>query len=72
MERSQCTSFANVLDAKSAALGFADRRVLVPAAQSATPVTRIGRTESAPGIRLVNGRGESVSGHFPSFDHFKS
>ncbi len=51
----------------------ADRhRVAQAAAQSATPVTRIGRTEATPGIRLVNGRGESVSGHFPSFDHFKS
>ena len=51
----------------------ADRhRVAQAAAQSATPVTRIGRTEATPGIRLVDGRGESVSGHFPSFDHFKS
>ena len=47
-------------------------RVAQAAQQSATPVTRIGRVEAAPGIRLVNGHGESVSGHFPSFDHFKS
>ena len=50
---------------------YADR-VAQAAQQSATPVTRIGRIEAAPGIRLVNGHGESVSGNFPSFDHFQS
>jgi thiamine-monophosphate kinase len=47
-------------------------RIAQAAAQSATPVTRLGSIEAAPGIRLVNGRGDSVSGHFPSFDHFKT
>ena len=51
----------------------ADRdRVAEASRQSDTPVTRIGGIEAVPGIRLVNGRGESVSGNFPSFDHFKS
>ena len=52
---------------------LADRdRVAQAAAQSATSVTRVGTIEAAPGIRLVDGHGRSVSGHFPSFDHFKS
>lgn len=41
------------------------------AQQCATPVTRVGRIEAAPGIRLVNNRGDNVSGHFASFDHFR-
>ena len=50
----------------------ADRNRVAQAAQeSATPVTRIGHIEAAPGIRLVDGRGHSVDGHFPSFDHFQ-
>jgi thiamine-monophosphate kinase len=40
------------------------------AAQTATRVTRVGRIEAAPGIRLVNAQGEPVTGNFPSFDHF--
>ena len=52
---------------------LADRaRVAQAAAQAATPVTRVGAIEAAPGIRLVDSRGNSVNGHFPSFDHFKS
>ena len=39
---------------------------------SRVPVTRIGRIEVAPGVRLVDGRGEAVSQTFGSFDHFKS
>ena len=51
----------------------ADRDGVAQAAtQSATPVTRVGVIEAAPGIRLVDGHGNRVSGHFPSFDHFKS
>jgi thiamine-monophosphate kinase len=37
---------------------------------SATPVTRIGQIESAPGLRLVDGHGAPVSNTFASFDHF--
>ncbi len=47
-------------------------RIAQAAQQAATPITRIGRIEATPGIRLVNGRGERVHGHFPSFDHFQS
>ncbi len=46
-------------------------RVALAAAQSATPVARVGRIEPVPGIRLVNSRGDSVDGNFPSFDHFQ-
>ncbi len=34
------------------------------------PVTRIGRIESAPGLRLVDGAGAAVANTFASFDHF--
>lgn len=37
---------------------------------SATPVTRIGRLEGQPGLRLVDGRGAPVHNGFASFDHF--
>ena len=37
---------------------------------SATRVTRIGSVEAAPGLRLVDGRGQAVRGQFPAFDHF--
>jgi thiamine-monophosphate kinase len=37
---------------------------------SATPVTRIGQIESAPGLRLVDGHGAPVANTFASFDHF--
>ena len=44
--------------------------VLAAAAASQTPVTRIGTIQSELGLRLVDGRGQSVDGHFSSFDHF--
>ncbi len=44
--------------------------VMKAGVQSATPVTRIGRIEAKPGIRLVDAQGASVAGHYPSFDHF--
>ena len=40
------------------------------AAASATPVTRLGRIEAAPGLRLVNAAGDTISPQFQSFDHF--
>ena len=48
------------------------RRTAVEAASttSQTPVTRIGKIEQAPGLRLVNAHGQVVAGVFPSFDHF--
>jgi len=44
--------------------------VLAAARASATPVTCIGRIETAPGLRLVDAQGQPVSGRFASFDHF--
>ena len=40
------------------------------AAQSQTPVTRIGQVEAAPGLRLVDAQGMPVENRFASFDHF--
>lgn len=37
---------------------------------SATPVTRIGQIEAAPGLRLVGPQGEAVAPRYASFDHF--
>ncbi|MBI2745721.1 MAG: thiamine-phosphate kinase [Burkholderiales bacterium] len=37
---------------------------------SGTPVTRIGRIEAAPGLRLVDAQGRPVPGRYASFDHF--
>jgi thiamine-monophosphate kinase len=49
----------------------AARAAVQSAAQaSATPVTRIGRIEANPGLRLIDAAGQPVSGHFASFDHF--
>ena len=50
----------------------ADRRRAVEAAavQAGTPVTRIGRIEAAPGLRLVDGEGRPLEQRFGSFDHF--
>lgn len=38
--------------------------------QVGTPVTRIGRIDLEPGLRLVDANGENMSGSFASFDHF--
>jgi thiamine-monophosphate kinase len=40
------------------------------ALEARTAVTCIGRIENAPGLRLVDGAGQAVSGDFTSFDHF--
>ena len=50
----------------------ADRRDAVAAAAqaSATPVTRIGQIEAAPGLRLVDSQGRPLTRRFASFDHF--
>jgi thiamine-monophosphate kinase len=40
------------------------------ALEARTPVTCVGRIESAPGLRLTDAAGQPVSGHFASFDHF--
>ncbi|MFT3778459.1 MAG: thiamine-phosphate kinase [Ottowia sp.] len=38
--------------------------------KAATPVTRIGRIEAAPGLRLIDAAGRPVEDGFRSFDHF--
>ena len=50
----------------------AANRLAVEAVSTAsqTPVTRIGRIEAAPGLRLVDAHGHPVAGQFRSFDHF--
>ncbi len=50
------------------------QRAAVQAASvaSATPVTRIGHIDAAPGLRLVDGQGAPVANTFTSFDHFKA
>jgi thiamine-monophosphate kinase len=41
------------------------------AAQSSnTRVTRIGRIEAEPGLRLIDAQGQALNGRFASFDHF--
>ena len=49
----------------------ARQAVIAAAGRAATPVTRIGRIEAEPGIRLVDGAGRAVPNRFASFDHFK-
>lgn len=48
------------------------RRAAVAAAAlaSSTPVTRIGRIEAEPGLRLVDAQGRPVVQRYASFDHF--
>jgi thiamine-monophosphate kinase len=50
----------------------AGRREAVQAAAAAagTPVTRIGRIDGEPGLRLVDARGQPLPGRFAGFDHF--
>ena len=48
----------------------ARNRVKAAAVQTRTPVTRIGRIEAEPGLRLVDGSGAPVAERFTSFDHF--
>jgi thiamine-monophosphate kinase len=45
-------------------------RVEEASRQSQTTVTRIGRIDSQPGLRLHDEHGQSVRKSFPSFDHF--
>lgn len=48
------------------------RDAVQAAAQSAaTPVTRIGRIETEPGLRLVDAEGKAFTRRFSSFDHFQ-
>ena len=42
------------------------------AVRAGTPITRIGRIEREPGLRLLDAQGASLANTFASFDHFKS
>ncbi|AYM95055.1 thiamine-phosphate kinase [Acidovorax sp. 1608163] len=44
--------------------------VAAAAAQSQTPVARIGQVQAEPGLRLVDAQGQPVEHRFASFDHF--
>ena len=44
--------------------------VQAAAREAETPVTRIGRIDAEPGLRLVDAQGQRLSDHFSSFDHF--
>lgn len=46
--------------------------VLDAAEAAATPVTRIGRIEAEPGLRLLDAQGQVLSLALGGFDHFKS
>ena len=48
----------------------ARQAVLAAARLAETPVTRIGRIDLEPGLRLVDAQGQRLSGHYSSFDHF--
>ena len=44
--------------------------VLAASRQADTLVTRIGRIDAEPGLRLVDGQGNALPGNYASFDHF--
>lgn len=44
--------------------------VAAAAQASGTPVTRIGRIEAEPGLRLTDAQGQPVAQRYASFDHF--
>ncbi|MDN3543202.1 thiamine-phosphate kinase [Kinneretia asaccharophila] len=46
--------------------------VQAASAASATPVTRVGRLEAEPGLRLLDAQGQALDWAVASFDHFKS
>lgn len=46
--------------------------VLAASAASATPVTRVGRLEAEPGLRLLDAQGQLIDWRVASFDHFKA
>ena len=48
----------------------ARQAVLAAARQAKTRVTRMGRIDAEPGLRLVDAQGQPLSGPYSSFDHF--
>ena len=47
-------------------------RVQAAARHAEVPVTRIGRIEAVPGLRLADAAGEAVANTFGAFDHFRA
>jgi thiamine-monophosphate kinase len=45
-------------------------RVTAAAHAAGTRVTRIGRIEAEPGVRVVDAQGRAIERRFASFDHF--
>jgi thiamine-monophosphate kinase len=45
--------------------------VAAAAQASQTPVTRIGRIDAKPGLRLLDGQGQLLTNRYTSFDHFR-
>ncbi|WP_449371492.1 thiamine-phosphate kinase [Thiomonas sp.] len=45
--------------------------VTVAAAQAITPVTRIGRIDAEPGLRLIDASGQVLDNVYAGFDHFR-
>ena len=48
----------------------ARQAVLAAARQAKTRVTRMGRIDAEPGLRLIDAQGQRLSGPYSSFDHF--
>ena len=46
--------------------------VAAAAAQAATPVTRIGRIDAEPGLRLIDASGQVLDNVYAGFDHFRT
>ena len=49
-----------------------ERAVLAAADRSGVAVTRIGRIEAAPGLRIVDAHGDPLARSFSAFDHFRA
>ena len=56
---------------KKPAPAAAREAVQAASRSSLTPVTRIGRIEKQPGLRLLDARGQLMDRRDESFDHFK-
>jgi thiamine-monophosphate kinase len=54
------------------AAASAEREVLAAAQGAGVAVTRIGRIEAAPGLRIVDAEGAPLVQRFTAFDHFRS
>ncbi|OZB51629.1 MAG: thiamine-phosphate kinase [Thiomonas sp. 15-63-373] len=46
--------------------------VAAAAAQASTPVTRIGRIDAEPGLRLIDANGQVLDNVYAGFDHFRT